>query len=370
MEYDYSIELPGDWHPVEAGRYSSTSIAGARLTILSQLLPIGYDANQFFGLVLYDLRRDWPPNASLFEITAVEDGMQDDHAARRIRYRVQASPQYCAVDVEELLVVSRVLPGHPHGFRARLWACEHDALLHAEVLEKILDSFQVTTRPAMYYEQFISANGVTVKAAGEVDSAAVEAGADIVVAMLSGRDDIARCMVRERAELAIIPRGQPVTSLPEYQYLRGTRDFTGRSRDTFAIRGLGAVSGQPASSAGEEQVLGRPGPQHPIYPFRGLVAAHEFAHGIQNLCFTVDDHEEWNALYADALAAGLYPGTHLMADVHEFFAVFSTAYFEVTDELGRGNDRESLESRFPDVYLALDDIYGGAVLPEAYRTRR
>ena len=63
---------------------------------------------------------------------------------------------------------------------------------------------------------------MTVKAAGKVDSAAVEAGADIVAAMLSGRDDIAWCMVRERAELAIIPKDQPVTSLPEYAYLRGT----------------------------------------------------------------------------------------------------------------------------------------------------
>ena len=61
----------------------------------------------------------------------------------------------------------------------------------------------------------------------------------------------------------------------------------------------------------------------------------------------MDDHEEWSALYAEALAADLYPGTHLMADVYEFFAVFSTAYFEVTDELGRGNDREGLENRFP-----------------------
>ena len=261
MEYSYSIELPDDWHPSGTGQYNSTSIAGSTLTIRSQLLPIEYSADQFFDLVLHDLRRDWPSGASLFEITALEDGMQDGHSTRRIRYRVQESPQYCVVDVEELLVVSRVLPGHPHGFRVRLRACEHDALLHREVLGSILDRFQVTTRPATYYEQFISANGVTVKAAGEVDLAAVEAGADIVAAMLSGRDDVARCMVREGAELAIIPRGQPVTSLPEYEYLRGTRDFTGRSRDTFAIRGLGAVSGQPVSSAGEEQVLGRPGPQ-------------------------------------------------------------------------------------------------------------
>ena len=121
------------------------------------------------------------------------------------------------------------------------------------------------------------------------------------------RDDIAWCMVRERAELAIIPKDQPVTSLLEYAYLRGTSDFTGRSRDSYAIRGLGAIFGQPVSSAGEEQVLGLFGPQHPFYPFRGLVAVHEFSHGIQNLCFTAEDHEEWNRFYAEALRAVYTP---------------------------------------------------------------
>ena len=250
-----------------------------------------------------------------------------------------------------------------------MWACEHDIVVHKEAMESILESFQITTRPTTYYNQFMSARGVTVKAAGKVDSAAEEAGADIVAAMLSGRDNIAWCMVRERAELAIIPKDQPVTSLPEYAYLGGTSHFTGRSRDSYAIRGLGAIFGQPVSSAGEEQVLGLFGPQHPFYPFRGLVAVHEFSHGIQNLCFTAEDHEEWNRFYAEALRAGLYPGTHMMADVKEFFAVLSTGYFEVTDEMGHGSNRETLKNRFPEIFLALDEIYGGATLPETYRTR-
>ena len=59
----------------------------------------------------------------------------------------------------------------------------------------------------------------------------------------------------------------------------------------------------------------------------------------------------------------------MMADVKEFFAVLSTGYFEVTDELGHGSHRETLKNRFPEIFLALDEIYGGATLPEAYRTR-
>ena len=96
---------------------------------------------------------------------------------------------------------------------------------------------------------------------------------------------------------------------------------------------------------------------------------HEISHRIQNLCFRVEDHEEWDGFYAEAVQAGVYPGTHMMANVREFFAVFTTGYFEVTDELDPVNDRETLKNRFPEVFVALDEIYGGATLPEEYRKR-
>ena len=360
--------MPDNWSQERGGVYRSAS-HWAWLTVSSQHLSLEYTVDQFTRLVQDDLRKDWWPTASLFEITSVDEDMMDNQPARRIRYRVQESPGYCVVDVEELVVISRVLPGHPHGFRVRAWMCELDVAGQGQTRKRILDSFRITTKPALYYTQFMSANGVTVKADATVDPAAVEAGADMVVAMLSGRQDIPRCMVRARAELAIIPRDQLATSLPEFAYLAGTEDFTGRGRDTYEIRGLGAVRGQPVSSAGEEQVLGLFGPQHPYYPYRGLVAVHEFAHGIQNLCFTQDDHEQWNELYAEAVNAGIYPDTHMMANVDEFFAVFSTGYFEVTDQVGRDASREDLKMRFPEVVQALKEIYGEATLPEEYRTR-
>ena len=244
-----------------------------------------------------------------------------------IKYRVQEAP-YCVLEVEEIVLVSRILPGYPQEFRVKAYVCEgRDARL-SQVRREILDSFEVVTRPSLYYTQFLPVKGVMVKADGSVDPAALRAGAEIVDVMLSGREDIAECMSRRGADLAIIPRDQSNTDLPEFAYLAGTSDFTGRSRDNFDIRGLGAIDGQPVSSAGEEQLLGEFGPEHPWYPYRGLVAVHEYAHGIQNLCFTPEDHERWNTFYADAERAGIYPGTHMMADELEFFAVFSTAYFE------------------------------------------
>ena len=368
LEYDYTIELPDNWSQEWPGRYGSSRPWG-RLEISSQLLPGGYDLNRFTQLVLYGLRQDWWPTASLFQVISVEEVLTDGQPVRRIRYRVQEAPQYCAVNVDELVTVSRTLPGNPQGFRVKAWICEHDVPAHGTARGRILDGFRVTTKPSEYYRQFMSVRGVTVKADGTVYPAAVEAGAEIVAAMLSGREDIARCMARTRAELAIIPRDRTVTSLPEYAYLKGTKDWTGRSRDTFEIRGLGAVRGQPVSSTAEEQVLGNLGPEHPYHPYRGLVAVHEFAHGIQNLCFTEDDHGEWDAFYAEAVRADLYPGTHMMANVMEFFAVLTTGYFEVTDELDPVNDRDALEGRFPEVFQVLAEIYGATTLPKEYRTR-
>lgn len=368
LEYSYTIELPDNWRKDGEGRYSSESPWG-QLTVSSQHLPLGYTVDWLTMLVQDGLRKDWWPTVSLFEITSVEEAMTDNQPARLIRYRVQESLEYCVLDVEELVVVSHILPGNPHGFRVRVWMCEQDAARYGQAREDILESLRITPGPAPYYRQFMSVNGVTVKANDTVDPAAVEAGAKIVAAMLSGRQDIARCMARQRGDLAIIPRDQTATSLPEFAFLAGTTDFTGRRRDTFEIRGLGGVRGRPVSSAAEEQLLGTLGPQYPYYPFRGLVAVHEFAHGIQNLCFTPEDHQEWNGFYEQAVQSDLYPGTHMMTDVNEFFAVLTTWYFEVTDELGEDSDRDELKERFPMMYQALDEIYRGATVPEKFRTR-
>ena len=367
LDYSYTISLTNAWDQEREGVYSRT-FPWSQLRVTSQYIETGTNLKNFSETVRSGLRDEWWPNASLFDISSVEEVQLGDVPSYRMRYRVQESPQYCLVDVEEAIVISDALPGYPKGFRVRAWMCESQVRAHGSERGETLDSFRIVTIPSPYYQQFIFTNGVTVKATDGVDPAALRAGADIVVTMLSGRQDLARCMAQRGAALAIIPRDQPVTTLPEYAHLRGTYDFTGRSRDTFDLRGLGAAEPlHPVSSAGEEQLLGQFGPQHPYYPYRGWVAVHEFAHGIQNICFTAADDIRWREFYVAALNANLYPGTHMMADVKEFFAAFSTGYFEVSYELGPDSTRDSLKTRFPSVFESLDAIYGGATLPQEYR---
>ncbi len=369
LEYDYTIELPEGWIREKEGKYTSDS-PWSQFRVWSQRLPVGYNVDQFIEMVQDNLQEDWEDwwfTPSLFEVNSVEDETTEGQRTIRFRNRVQETPPYCVLDVEEIVMVSQLLPEYSQVFRIRAFMCESDVTRHGRLWSDIVDSFEVITRPSLYYTQFRPVKGVMVKAHESVDPAALQAAAEIIEVMLSGREDIASCMSLQGADLAITPRDQVNTDIPEFAHLKGTKDFTGRSRDTFEIRGLGAVKGLPVSLAAEEQLLGNFGPQHPFYQYRGLVATHEYAHALQNLCFTQADHEEWDKFYKEALDDGLYPGTHMMADVHEFFAVFSTGYFEVTFEFGDDPSREELRDRFPDIFKALDEIYGGATLPEMFR---
>ena len=372
VEYDYTIGLPDDWTQKREHRYSSPS-PQVHLEITSRRFPVGADIDQYIQQVQDNLKEDWEDwwfTTSLFHTTSVEKETTDEKTAIRIRYRVQETSEYCVLDVVDVVLVSRIVPEDPQVFRIRAWMCESRVARRGQLRYDVLKSFEVITRPAPapYYTQFAPVKGVVVKAHESVDPAALKAGKEIVGAMLSGREDIPGCMARHGGDLAIIPRDQVNTDLPEFAHLAGTKDFTGRPRENYDLRGLGGVVGQSVSSAGEEQLLGNWESKHPWYPYRGWVATHEFAHGIQNLCFTQEDWEKWNKFYDKAVDENWYPGTHMVADVLEFFAVFSTAYFEVTDELGDDPSREELRNRFPEIFQALNEIYGGATLPEKYRT--
>ena len=370
-EYSYSISVSDAWVKESEGRYNHAA-SGSKLRITSFELGSSVTLEQYATLIRDGLQAEWWENPSLFEITSFHEEQINGQDFYSITYRVQESPEYCVVDVSELVTVSNALPGSQHGYRVRTWMCEDFAADYDQDRQQILYSFRVTTEPSTYYRQFLSVKGVVIKAKDTVDSAALYAAGDIVSTMLSGRRDIANCMANVGAGLAIIPKDEFVTTLPEFSYLKGTSDFTGRSRDSFAIRGLGAVKGQPVSATSEEQLLGLPIDQYPHnrFPRTGFITVHEFAHGIHNLCFTQNDWEQWGGFYDAAKQAGIFPGTHMMHNVDEFIAVFSTAYFEVTDEIGRDAGRSTVESDFPDIFEALEEIYGGAVLAAEYRERK
>jgi hypothetical protein len=202
-----------------------------------------------------------------------------------------------------------------------------------------------------YYTQVRDASGVTVEASSAVDPRALDIAIQVVDQMLRGRDDIRVRLVQQEAALAIIPKDSFVTELPEFAWLSGQTDRNGNAYDSFAIRGLGAVQGQPVTATSEENLLGLPGD-----PFRAeSVAHHEFAHAVMNLGFTTDDLSRWRQFYEDAVQNGTFPGTFAMVHQDEYFAELSQSYFSVNNEIGGPS---AVQSGDPAAFSFLKEVYG------------
>ena len=229
LEFGYSIDVSDEWSREQEGRYNRAS-PWSRLRITTQSLPRDSNLDRFGESVRDRLEQDRWPDRSLFEVTSFEKREDKGDQSYLIRYRVQENPEYCVLDVVELITIADSLPGPAHGFRTRIWMCEHDVAAQHQNRMEILDSFHITTRPSAYYEQFLSVKGITIKAAEIVDPDALYAAADTIGPMLSGRPDIAHCMSNVGGDLAIIPKDEYVTTLPEYAFLKGRSDFTGNLR--------------------------------------------------------------------------------------------------------------------------------------------
>lgn len=370
LEYSHNFRPPDDWTDNGNGSYSSPSPGRLHVKASSHRFPDGYNVDQFIQFVQDNLllQHDWSFTPELFEIISIDEETTDKQLKIRIRYLVQTEPSVCVLDVEQVVLVSQVIPGYPEVFNLRARMCKGNLAKHGWLREEILDSFEITTKPTDYYTQFLYVKGVQIKAHESVDPAAMQTVAEIIDVMLSGREDIAECMPLQAAGFTIIPRDQTPIDIPEFADIDRVSSLTGRRRDTLdGTRGHGGTRSNPTTT-GEEQLLGNWWPVHNWYPYWGAVATHEYAHAIQIVCFTQEDHEMWDKFYEEAVAVDLYPGTHMMKNVREFFAVFSSIYFEV-DELYDEDDpsREGLRERYPEIYQALDEIYGGATLPEKFR---
>ena len=249
------------------------------------------------------MQEQWP-SYSLFELTSFAEIQAGGHDFYEITYRRQESPEYCVIAATERIAAAEAWYGVLRSVRAISWMCESDVSRHDEARTAMLDTFRVSSKPDDYYTQAVMANGVLIKAADKVDPMALSVAADVVGWMLAGRRDLAECMLAVGATIAIIPKDEFVTTLPEFARLKGGGDFTGRTYDSMQIRGLGAVEGQPVSAAAEEQLI--------EVPTNLFGTVHEFAHAIQNLCFNQDDHEKWGRFLCRRVG-----GQHLPRNSHD-----------------------------------------------------
>ena len=346
-EYGWEIDLPRGW--IEKDGYIQ-STPGGELFVTGINLPVGTTLGRYAETITDNLRQDWWLTASRFEITAVNERQKDGNEFVLVEYVVQESPEYCALDVWELIVVASSLSGPPKGYRVRHQLCEHEAReWKSRRLDRTrrttLEGFRVVTRPATYYKQFIDVDGIIVKANETVESASMHNSADVIRVMMSSlRDDIRRCLVRQGAAMAIAPFDAAITTLPEFYPQKGKLD---------EAAGLGAVKGQPVSGSDETGIM--------VGAYS--VVLHEFGHAIQNLCFSSDEQREWVRLYESVRDANALPDTYAITNNNEFFAEFSVTYFELWYQsiwdgaYGNFPSKQQASEDFPEVFAFLEEIY-------------
>ena len=142
--------------------------------------------------------------------------------------------------------------------------------------------------------------------------------------------------------MAVFHEDYPIVTLPEFAHLKGVKMPYDNTLYDYFQGGLGAVKGQPVSATPKSDLL---------RPTRtGTTTMHEFAHAIQNLCFTPEDHETWNALYDAAAQTNVFHGLYLMTNPDEFFAELSVSYIVG----GRDTWTEAVMS---DAFAFLERIY-------------
>ena len=368
QEYGYTIDLPDGW-VVEEEHLSSPQ--GGSLYVRSVNLVAGTTLDEYAESVKDNLRGDWWPTASVFEITHFDKKTAGDQELYSLVYRVQKSPDLCMLEVVEVVGIGASLPGQSSGFRTRHQVCSgqlNEGL--ARDRKQALDSFRIITRPATYYKQFIrTEEGITIKATGKVNPAALQAAADIVGVMLDGREDIPSCLTRAGASVAIIPKDELVITLPEFVGMKGKIAWEGTEFETKLedSRGVSAGTAQPVAAVAEERLLIFPeggGISPNPATMRPRTTIHEFAHSIDILCFTREDREEWDALYREALHANALPGAYALVSAREFFADLTTIYF-ASAHGGYGTPAKArlrLETDLSEVWKFLERIYGGLML--------
>ena len=354
QEYAYAIDIPEDW-TLANGAYGGPQ---GRLIINEVDLADGTDPERFAQSVRDGLTEDWWDAESLLAITSFERTQLGGHAAYSIAYRL-ISPYYCGYayyeDVSAIVVMASSIPGYSRGFIVRYGLCSGEHVRKfGEIRNQILNSFRVATRPSRsYYAQFVFAHGVTVKASSEVaPEALVKAAESMTRMMVDLRHDIRECLVREGAAMAVFPEDGFVVELPEFARLKGEKAPHSDTLFDDYQGGLGADKGQPVSATSEKGLLHDPGPNSTY------ITMHEFAHAIQNLCFTRQDHETWNALYDAAIQADVFPGSYAMLNEKEFFAQTSVAYFNAPIQ-------DALKTALPQTFAFLEGVYGELSPPPA-----
>jgi hypothetical protein len=219
--------------------------------------------------------------------------------------------------------------------------------------------FKVIAPPQNYnldpfYKKCVLVDGLPIVASDKVSDYALKEAAYLIGLMLEGRRDVTAALVKNKVRVAIMAASERTCDIPEHSDLKPASYWNRRAR------GLGATNERPATSCGEENLLGYPGD-----PYKAEnILIHEFAHtladmGLVSIDPKFDDRLE--KIYQSAMAKGLWKGKYAATNRHEYWAEAVQSWFDTNRPPDHDHNdvdtREELQAYDPEIYALIDETF-------------
>ena len=197
--------------------------------------------------------------------------------------------------------------------------CDSQVDKVTRVPDEVRESFDLDP----FYKKYLDGFGVPIVSSEKVEDKAFFVVRNLMERMLSERPDVIEPMIEGKIRVAIMADEEVTTDIPEHADLYEV--FPETDWNTRA-RGLGATLVRPATSVGEENLLGFVGD-----PYVGeSIFIHEFAHTIHEIGIVSIDPEfmpRLQAAYENAIEAGLWLNTYAATNVYEYWAEGVQSWF-------------------------------------------
>tara|TARA_A100001037_G_C14988999_1_gene561665 strand:- start:37 stop:951 length:915 start_codon:yes stop_codon:yes gene_type:complete len=218
-----------------------------------------------------------------------------------------------------------------------------------------------------FYQKYLSANGYPIVSSARVNDYALREAAYLVDMMLAKRPDVRRAMIKSGSRMIVIGHNEFTTDIPEYRHLQPKDYWDARAR------GLGGSKTEPVCSCAEENVLAFEGDPYATEN----ILIHEFAHnihlrGMVNVDPTFDQRLE--ALYDNAMAAGLWAGKYASVNHAEYFAEGVQSWFDNNrppdHDHNHVDTRKELKAYDPGLASICEEVFGDTELVYTKPTTR
>jgi len=201
-----------------------------------------------------------------------------------------------------------------------------------------------------FYQKHADAGGLPVLSSARVADAALQEAALILRRMLADRADLRAALVEAGVRVVVMAPTELTTDVPEQRGMKPKDYWDQRAR------GLGGR----ITSCGAENLLNLPGDRYP----RENILVHEFAHALHNFGLKAVEPKfdaRLRAVYAQAMAKGLWQGTYAATNAGEYWAEAVQSYFDCNAPPGGVhndvNTRTKLAKYDPELFALVDAVF-------------